>query len=237
MTDIDNDLPTPRAALVQAYQRLQLGDAETADTWIYLAKELREGATRPPRDERTLTLHDVEGIVCVHGTVAVRRFGGPGSWFLHTNDGTTCDGPANQHETDWRRRRPHSPLNDDPQLDVGQRLEDDSEMYVGQASPATTLSDLRESETTKLLDVGRLRGRDLADGLDATAVLRAASPAGPPTCRNADGLPIEWIESGSEQGGYWRHILTAQRVCPTPQRQVGDETYHPSPTHTFAEPA
>lgn len=214
MTDIDNHLPTPREALVQGYQRLQLGEIEAADTWIRLARELREGG-RPARSE-PLTLHDVEGIVCAHGRVAVRRHGGPGTWFLHTDDGSTCDGPENQTETDWMRRRAATP-------------ED-----IGADEPPERLA---FSETAKLLDVSRLRPQ-LADGLDATVVLRTSEDEpgidGAQAMCRWDGMPIEW-RSDRE---HWVHVLSQQRVCVGGRQDArGDETHHPNIAHTFAEPA
>lgn len=101
MTETNPDrLPTAAQALTQAYQRLQLGNAADAEVWIALARELREGTTPPlitrwleaSRPGDRLTLHDVEGIVCAHGRVAIRpKRPTAARWFMHTDDGTSCD--------------------------------------------------------------------------------------------------------------------------------------------------
>jgi hypothetical protein len=104
-------LPSAAEALTQAYERMLLGNVSDAEVWIALAREIREGSTPPlitkwletARPGDRLTLHDVEGIVCAHGRVAVRRKGDDaGRWYLHTDDGSNCaDGDA---ENEHRRR-------------------------------------------------------------------------------------------------------------------------------------
>jgi hypothetical protein len=106
-------LPTPAECLFEAAQELTGGEygapsAQYARTWIDLAREIREGSQRPLVDRALdrLTLHDVEGIVCSHGRVAVRRRGGvAGSWFMHTDDRTNCDTPDEGREHERRRDR------------------------------------------------------------------------------------------------------------------------------------
>src|SRR5688572_2106336 len=104
MTEIE--LPSAREALRNAIDSARSGDAMLADAWATIARELREGATAPLVDRalERLTLHDVEGIVCTHGRVAVRRKAGVGSWFMHTDDGSNCatPDPGGEH----KRRRP-----------------------------------------------------------------------------------------------------------------------------------
>ena len=107
-----NRLPSAAEALTQAYERMLLGNVSDAEVWIALAREIREGSTPPlitkwleaSRPGDRLTLHDVEGIVCAHGRVAVRRKGDDaGRWYLHTDDGSNCaNGDA---ENEHRRRR------------------------------------------------------------------------------------------------------------------------------------
>jgi hypothetical protein len=71
-----------------------------ADVWIRYATEVRLAAAAPgpaPVAEERLTLHDVEASLCTwreHGSdgfrhrVRDKRIGG---WWLHTDDGSTCD--------------------------------------------------------------------------------------------------------------------------------------------------
>ncbi len=100
-----DQLPTSNFALAQAIHYLELGSLPTAEGWRAIAAELRKRETRPLVDRALdrLTLHDVEGIVCWHGRVAVRRKNAqPAGWFLHTDDGSNCTKP--HPETEHRRR-------------------------------------------------------------------------------------------------------------------------------------
>lgn len=109
-------LPSAAEALAQAYERMLLGNVSDAEVWIALAREIREGSTPPlitkwleaSRPGDRLTLHDVEGIVCAHGRVAVRRKGDDaGRWYLHTDDGSNC---ANGDAENEHRRRAKLPV-------------------------------------------------------------------------------------------------------------------------------
>lgn len=105
----DGALPTPRECLQHALRELtsdpELVDPMIANMWIELAREIRQGSTAPLIDRAMdrLTLHDVEGIVCSHGRVAVRRKNSDkGRWFVHTDDGSNC---AEADEVNEHRRR------------------------------------------------------------------------------------------------------------------------------------
>lgn len=116
------NLPTPseaiRAAVASAHAGLAASTNEAAEVeirlgnlWLSIARELREGATQPLIDRAMdrLTLHDVEGIVCSHGRVAIRRKNAAeGRWFLHTDDTSNCAEPM--VETEHFRRRSLSEL-------------------------------------------------------------------------------------------------------------------------------
>jgi hypothetical protein len=117
------NLPTPsealRMAVAMAGEAGRAPDDIAATTaigegrlWLSIARELREGAMQiaaaPPGDR--LTLHDVEGIVCSHGRVAIRRKNtGAERWYLHTDDGSNCSEPQETIEQ-FRRRTNGKPF-------------------------------------------------------------------------------------------------------------------------------
>lgn len=73
--------------------------------WLGIAREIREGTAGYPAEDVSpdrLTLHDVEGIVCSHGRVAVRRKNATARWFLHSDDGSNCATPMAETEHDRR---------------------------------------------------------------------------------------------------------------------------------------
>lgn len=96
-------LPTPAEVLATAWALLRRGETVAdGSALVALARELREGSRQQAPGER-LTLHDVEGIVCAHGRVAVRRKNTtPAGWFMHTDDGSNCEAP--QPELEHKRR-------------------------------------------------------------------------------------------------------------------------------------
>lgn len=103
MNDQELRVPSTRECMAEAYRELQMNDGEVArvEQWIAMAREIREDAqfrkmwTPPPAEAQTdrRTLHDVNGVVCVHGKVAVQWRSFDGEWWLHAEDGTSCDGP------------------------------------------------------------------------------------------------------------------------------------------------
>lgn len=117
MTAPRKPLPTPGEvlgyAVTAAYDAAAAATPESAfasaregQLWLGIARELREGATQPLIDRAMdrLTLHDIEGVVCSHGRVALRRKNSsPSLWFVHTDDGSNCAEPM--AETEHFRRR------------------------------------------------------------------------------------------------------------------------------------
>jgi hypothetical protein len=212
MTDDGSKLPTPaqalqwacRAALEEPEEELSL-----AHFWLALARELREGSTRPLVDRALdrLTLHDVEGIVCAHGRVAVRRKNAqPAGWFLHADDGSNCDVP--HPETDHRRR-------------CSQDRIDAMEVPTAAAG---------RDHRTEQLDMSRLRPQ-VSDALAGGAPNRvpAVLPKVAGKCRSC-GQAVRFVgrSAGHREPG-WYHDLTMQSACVRP---LGQGHYRP----TFAEP-
>lgn len=246
MSDQELTVPTARQCLAEAYRELLMHDGETerAAQWLVMARELREDAqfrkmwVAPPPpvpaeaapDRRTL--HDVEGIVCAHGLVALHwKDDDQGGWWHHAGDGTACDNP--DQSGDMFRRRSQEmreatgdqPVNltmagaeEPPTERLELRIEDD---------PATTL--VRPFVEGTQWDRAAERHR-----LDVTAALPFPVPRQQPEegqqaeCRNHDTHNALVYE-----GGKWVHVSTGQTLCPIPgQTPEGDETYH-----RFANPA
>jgi hypothetical protein len=206
------DLPAASVMLTYAIDAAGRADADLAAAWTDIAREIREGSRHVEPADR-LTLHDVEGIVCAHGRVAVRRRGGPGVWFLHTDDGSTCDAPDEHNEAG--RRRPPSALEPYGWLDAGQRMEDDPAATAVIADvAATTRMDLREGDTTALTERFRVPPFMPAEGEQLKYV---TDQDGNVLCGSC---PRPVFMDAHE---FWRHILTGQRVC------SGEESYAPDP--------
>jgi len=123
----ESELPSMAEAMRQAVERAQRGDFEGARTWTAIAAELRAGVTRPMVDRALdrMTLHDIDGIVCAHGRVAIRRRptgpASPAKWWRHTDgDRGVCDMPDDGRERSRRRPRVDPPAQPAPteRLDV-----------------------------------------------------------------------------------------------------------------------
>jgi hypothetical protein len=104
MTTSKPPLPAPvdaiSRAVAAAYAAEAAGDAEASlaftregRLWLDIARELRAGATQAS-PAPSLMLHDLEGIVCSHGRVALRRKNSSSAlWYVHTDDGSNCAEP------------------------------------------------------------------------------------------------------------------------------------------------
>jgi hypothetical protein len=114
MTTSKPPLPAPVDAISRAVAAAYAAEAaENAEAslaftregrlWLDIARELRSGATQAP-PAPSLMLHDIEGVVCSHGRVALRRKNSSSAlWYVHTDDGSNCADP--HAETEHFRRR------------------------------------------------------------------------------------------------------------------------------------
>jgi hypothetical protein len=232
------DFPTPLECMREAYRELknsEVGNAQRAQGLIMFARELNDEQQRAwsrrsaeqkpePAVRAAPTLHDVEGIVCAHGEVALRwkdRGGQDGdAWWLHV-DGTSCDN-ADQSAEALRR---YSDA-DRPLLDAGQRMQDDpSEPATGQTA-VIAKSDGNGYDTERLTDttlirpmppIGEIKAEQLLTMPKTFTVTVHEGKAG--RCRNCS-TPIIYMD------GRWRHTKTAQSVCLGQRDEQGNETYN-----------
>ena len=118
MSTAHGNKPLPNAAEVLGYAVSAAFEAAASEIeegarmatregmlWLGIARELREGATQPLIDRAMdrLTLHDIEGIVCSHGRVAIQHKNSVSARFVHSDDGSNCAAP--DPETEHFRRR------------------------------------------------------------------------------------------------------------------------------------
>lgn len=250
------ELPTAREALARAVDAARNGDSELADVWTYIASEIRKGTKRRSRlvadaDLATalgapfpggLTMHDVHGIVCAHGRIAVCRKAG--HRFLHTDDGTACHAP--EEGTEWQRRITAGDVDPvplqgrdvptetrfragTPLFDEAPHMEDSLSQAHGEAE-ATARMDLRDAETT-LVQRTSLRAPGYIGTLEDPR----------PLCVHC-AQPVHWEQPWVEDGkvarpGLWTHVRTGMQICEGQTvASEGDEDHRPTPAHTVAWP-
>lgn len=223
-----------------------------AQAWLAIARELRQGSVAPEQPADRLTLHDVEGIVCGHGRVVVRRRGSVSrsEWWRHADgDATVCDDVQQETEHDRRHRAnitwttvaPPATYGDAPTAVAERAYAADGERVQHFAESGKTWLDASLELPDKL--VGSQSPETTPSDLENTAVLSTrvrVSPArpaavAPPThgvCVN-DGLDIHLIASASGEAPRYAHDVSGQSVCPEQRSPEGHETF----VHRFAWPA
>lgn len=217
-----------REALARAVAAAVDGDIDVARVWVAIAAEFRQGTAEGPYGDGPglpMTLHDVEGIVCAHGRVAIRRRTadqGPviGTWWLHVDDRSSCDDSDQGNDPLRRRAAPMSgrppethpgfpavsvPLAPrGPLLDAGQRYEDDLAATATDLRVPTYLDALAQTET---------------------AAMELPDQERPASCRHC-GEWIRFAPSAPSEAAHWFHHVSLQRLCPAVSEGV----------RTFAEP-
>lgn len=215
----DRQLPTAKRCLLEAVRELEDGahavNAQFAQVWINLAREIREGSSRlaaeAPQDR--LTLHDIEGIVCSHKRVAVRRKGGPGQWFVHTDDGSNCTDP----DQVLRQLESASPGSGPVPAATKARPEAETVVVAGHQPPAPTWPDSSIFGAMPRTFVSGIRP-------GPPAALSAEWQSDPPSeCRNCAQSVAVARPTGSNRTE-WRHVATGDAVC-AGRSPEGDESY------------
>lgn len=261
MNDRDLTVPTARQCLAEAYRELQMfdGKPERAAQWIIMARELREEAMmrapgRPPAERPTL--HDVLAVVCAHGKVAVQwKAVADTGWWLHVEDGTSCDYPDAPGDP-FRRRSQAMREATGPEGTMGAEQPADDEPTPGDAPTEVVelvyavggpMPEGAPAMPPLPLDYGQRIEDDPAttlvrpfvDGsqwdraaerhrLDVTAALPFPVPRQQPEeGQQAECRNHDEASRLIYQDGKWVHVSTGQALCPIPgQTPEGDETYH-----------
>lgn len=236
-------LPTPEQALRSAVHHIHEGEADAARVCVELAREIREGSTRPLVDRALdrLTLHDVEGIVCSHGRVAVRRKNAqPSGWYLHTDDGSNCAKPSPETE---HGRRLSADLKAAVENRVSGAFADVPQTRAWTGTPPRTPAPVNDvyaydssrydeiahvaAEATAKLDTSRLRPQ-LAENLPTLSGQPAGTPEAEVKCRHRQ---CRRTIVRRQQAGVWDWVHKDTGVTPC-RRPLSDA--HAAPT--FAEP-
>lgn len=240
MSDQELKVPSARECMAEAYRLMRNhADTEAAKVWLDMARELREDfVTRKvwvnePAVKPAPTLHDVDGVVCAHGKVAVHWKDNDSDWWLHVKGGTSCDDPDQGGDIFRRRDQAMRERQDDPALgtmagaerpDDGQRMEDDPTEFV-----------VQDAATIVRPFIDRVSW-DRATGtspLDDTAITPIRLPEQPVEGQLAKCRNHEEYNTLVYQLGQWRHTSSMQALCPIPNQTIeGDESYH-----RFANPA
>ena len=256
MKDDDLAVPTARECFAEAYRIMRgPGDLESAQMWLAMAREIREDAAMrrmwaplpqfaaPPAEPvaEVRTLHDVEGIVCAHGKVALhwKDDDSADGWWHHAEDGTACDDP--DQSGDAFRRRDQTMRERQGDGLPGQTMADTLVRPYAAGGIIDPVKWARATESSPL-EVPGTNGPDLARPYvaDADAVMRRTLLDEPVTAVMPLRLPEPPVDGdhatcrnhGELNGlvfadGAWRHEVNMQTLCPIAgQTPEGDETYH-----------